>query len=91
MSMLDPDTQHLEDIAQLVHKALRKLKIDEQAQIVCHKFKVDEVREYVIGYSYHKKKWFKAKYDPATRVLTCTRGAPPPWPLKDKNEDPDEP
>ena len=89
---MDPEKLHLKQISQRVHAALRMLKMGEVGVITCDKtFSMDEVEDYVIAYSFHKRKWFKPRRDEATGTLYCTRLAPPPFPISPEPQEYEEP
>lgn len=81
--------KRLMEIYDLVHEAVRMLKIGESGTISLGKFSREEVQSYLIGYGGHKKKWFDATYDKTSRALRVTRGKPLPHdkPKKESKEE----
>jgi hypothetical protein len=89
---MDPEKKHLNDIAARVHQALRKLKKGQTGTIACDKeCKVDEVRQYMLAYAYHKQKWFNVRHDAVSDILYVERVAVPPLRGPAEDDDPDEP
>lgn len=76
---MDPEKKHLQDLSKFIHDAVRMLKMGETASISCSKYPAEDVRNYLMAYSFHKKKWFETKYDKTSKLLTAKRAPPPPW------------
>jgi hypothetical protein len=79
----------LTEMSAVVHGALKGLKMGETGTITCTKaFTMDEVREYITAYAFHKNKWFQVKADSVSNTLYCERTERPNWDVPD--EDPEE-
>lgn len=70
--------QRLMEIYEVVHEAVRMLKIGDSGTISLGKFSHEEVSNYLIGYGGFKHKWFDQTYDKTARVIRVTRGKPLP-------------
>ena len=89
MSM-ESEKMKLKEMSAVVHDALRTLKIGDTGTITCTKaFALDEVREYITAYAFHKNKWFKVKADSVSNTLYCERTELPKWDAPEE-EDPEE-
>lgn len=92
MSVVEPEKKKLQDIAKVVHAALFKLKMGQTGTILCSKeLPFEEVKEYVMAYAFHKRKWFKTRHDQVSNVLYAERSPPPPWEKEEEHVEPDEP
>ncbi|HET9538087.1 MAG TPA: hypothetical protein VFP43_22530 [Mesorhizobium sp.] len=88
---MDPEKEHLEEIADRVHNALRKLKMGESGSVACDKeHKRHDVEFYLMAYAKHKNKCFDVKYDAVSELLHCVRVEVPPLKQFKEDEDPDE-
>jgi len=83
------EKKKLEALHNLVHNAVRMLKMDDRSTISCGPFTPEEVRAYLWGYAFHKRKWFNSIYDPTSKVYYVQRTRPPkpPQPLEDEEEE----
>jgi len=81
------ENQRLNDLAKHAYNVLRKLKMGDRGTISCgRQFPMDEVRGYIYGYAFHKKKWFDIQTDSVSSSLIVTR-APKPKPIKHFDEE----
>jgi hypothetical protein len=72
------EKDRLTGLAQHAHDALRMLRMGEQATISCSRqYPMDEVRGYIYGYAFHKKKWFDIKTNKVANALVVTRTEKP--------------
>ena len=75
---MSPELEHLTSLYKHVHGVVRLLKIDDTGTIPCTKeFPADEIRAYIRGYAFHKRKWFEAKHDAVAGVIYAKRVAVP--------------
>ena len=89
---MDQEKQKLQKISKHVHSVLRTLKMGETGTVGCSRdMNPEELREYIIAYAFHKRKWFEIKYDKVSNVLHAKRAAPPPWDHQKVEEEPEEP
>ena len=88
---MEPEKKNLLALNQIVHEALRKLKMGEAGTIPVGDRTPDDVRNYVWAYAMHKGKWFDCKYDATSKVFTAVRAEPPPWGKKSDEEEFEEP
>jgi hypothetical protein len=88
---VDPQKQHLVTIASRVHRAVRKLKKGETGTISCGKdCPVEEAKQYLVAYAYHKQKWFEVRFDSVSAILYAQRIEPPALKTPEEDNDPDE-
>ena len=81
------EKERLTSLAQHTIDVLRKLKMGQQGTISCSReFPMDDVRGYIYGYAFHKKKWFEVKTDSVANALIVTR-AERPKPVKQFDEE----
>jgi hypothetical protein len=68
------EQEKLNMLSKHVHSALRMLKIGDTGTISCSKrFPMAEVKQYVIAYAFHKRKWFELTYVVVSNTLQATR------------------
>ena len=83
--------EHLDGLSNLVHEALKRLKMDQTGSISCSKeFPPEEVQLYARAYGMHKRKWFDIKYDKASNVVHATRTELPNWEAQDEIDEEEE-
>ena len=76
---MDEEKQKLKRLHNVVHGMVKTLKLNEHTAIQYGKeFIADDVKSYMLAYSYHKRKWFNVKDDKASRTLYVERVEPPP-------------
>ena len=83
--------ESLEQLASLgkhVHNTLRVLKVGDTGTITCGKaYPAGEVKQYVIAYAFHKRKWFELKHDRTADLFYAKRVEPPSFlPPSDPDE-----
>jgi hypothetical protein len=77
---MDDDKKRLAAVSRYVHTSLRMLKMGQTGTISCNKdYPVETIKEYVMAYAFHKRKWFKVSYDKMNQVIYAERAPPPPW------------
>lgn len=82
--------EQLTAIGHHVHQAVRMLKLGETATISCSSnYPTTEVRQYLMAYSFHKRKWFEVKHDATSNVLYATRVMMPSFIEQPEEEEPD--
>jgi len=88
---MEPEKRKLVDMSNIVHNALKTLKMGQIGTVACSKqFSADELREYVTAYAFHKNKWFNVKHDAVSNVLFCERTTPPPFEKPESEADEEE-
>ena len=81
------ENKRLNALAKHAYNVLRKLKMGDHGAISCSaQYPMDEVRGYIYGYAFHKKKWFEVKTDSVANALIVTR-AERPKPVKQFDEE----
>jgi hypothetical protein len=81
------EKERLTAMAKHTTDVLRKLKMGQQGTISCSAaYPMDDVRSYIYGYAFHKKKWFEVKTDSVANSLVVTR-AERPKPVKQFDEE----
>jgi len=89
---MDPEKQKLKTIAQRAHGVLRTLKMGDAGTIACDKqCTMEDFKEYIVAYSYHKAKWFTVTQDSVSNILICKRVTPPPWNHPEPDQEHEEP
>lgn len=68
------ELEHLAALYKHCHGVVRSLKIGDIGTIPCTKeFPAAEIKGYMIGYAFHKRKWFTVKHDAVASVIFAER------------------
>jgi hypothetical protein len=88
---VNPEKKKLKALHDHCHAVLRRLKMDETGVIpVTSEHSAEAIINYVLGYSFHKRKWFETKNDKTARVVYAERKPPPPWEKEYEEDDEEE-
>jgi hypothetical protein len=70
----EDEQDKLKALGKYVHDTLRLLKIGGSGAISCTKqFSARDIMEYIVGYSFYKRKWFETKHDSVANAVLVKR------------------